>query len=296
MKLEVLIVLYNNETTIAETVRSLKLIGDDIGVAFHDNSPGGASLQIALDAARAVGIPGRGEPCPTNCGFGRGCNRLAESSAAGWLLFLNPDATIATWPRHLPPDADLVVGAHVVDRAGRPAISAGRRPVLLAEAGRRLPVVGRALLGTWLTNSNGRAQTVDYVSGVALLLRRDLFHAVGGFDEQFFMYYEDVDLCLRAKVAGAVVTTDPDWVVQHRGGHSSRDQPVEVLIRTYDAGERFFAKHGGLGLFDVLCRIDINTRRAASILRASKRAGGSRRDMAALAGHIRRARLARQWR
>jgi GT2 family glycosyltransferase len=264
--IEVLFVLYRSAETIQQAIASLKRIGPEVSVAFHDNSPSGESLPVALEAARRYGIPARGEICESNCGFGQGCNALAFTSSAQWLLFLNPDAEILEWPAYLPgPTDDDVVGPRVQTEPGATTITWGRRPVLVAEAARRLPLLGRVAV-PWMARQPQADRGVDYLSGVALLIPTHLFRHLGGFDPRFFMYYEDVDLTLRAKDGGSAVRVDPHWTISHIGGHSSADDPAGVLSRTYDAGQVFFAKHGGSAIFELLCSIDIRTRQLAAAI------------------------------
>lgn len=84
---------------------------------------------------------------------------------------------------------------------------------------------------------------LDFVYGCAMLLRADMLYAIGGFDERFFMYYEDVDLCLRAQAAGYSIALAPDAHVWHHGERSTSETPGLKLF--YEARSRmlFYAKH-----------------------------------------------------
>jgi GT2 family glycosyltransferase len=108
---------------------------------------------------------------------------------------------------------------------------------------------------------------------VALLLPRELFLELGGFDERFFMYYEDVDLCERLVQHGGEVVLDERWQVRHIGGHSSAQSETAVLIRTYDSGRYFFQKHyGTTRYYDLVWRTDTALRLAWALLRGDRKA------------------------
>jgi GT2 family glycosyltransferase len=224
-------VAYRNEETIEAMVESLARLGDDIGLAVHDNGPGAGSLPRAEAAAARLGVPFRGERCRTgNCGFGSGCNALAQQSTARDLLFLNPDARILAWPAGLTAQR-RIVGATVRGVDGRALHTMGRRRRLRDEMSLR-----------WLRRTPPPPNGSGYVSGVALLVARETFRELGGFDTGYFMYYEDIDLCARAGDAGIAVEHVQAWQVEHIGGHSVGRSPEAVsasLMRSYRAGRRF---------------------------------------------------------
>jgi GT2 family glycosyltransferase len=285
--IEVLFVLHHNDETIESAISSVQHIGPGVSVAFHDNSPSGESLPAALEAATRHGFPARGVVCESNCGFGRGCNALASGSSADWLLFLNPDTQILRWPANLPELNDrTILGPRVLTQRGNAAITWGRQPVLLAEAARRLPLLGRAAL-PWMARQPQSRRGIDYLSGVALLVSSRVFREVGGFDPRFFMYYEDVDFTLRAKSRGCEVRVHPDWLISHLGGHSSAGDPAGVLVRTYDSGRAFFWKHGGSTTFEALCTVDLRIRQLAAL---TLREQEQRETYRSLAAHIRASR------
>jgi N-acetylglucosaminyl-diphospho-decaprenol L-rhamnosyltransferase len=259
MKLEVAIVAFHSQDTLPKAIRSLALLGDDVGVAIHDNSPGVPSLREEKEEARAAGLPLREERCPQNCGFARGCNALARGSLADYIMFLNPDAEILRWdPRLLSPKR--LVGPLTLNSAGKISVSWGGRRTAVAETLRRLPGVGHA---TRLALRFGRFLGVKprWLSGSALLVERSRFLDVGGFDEGFFMYYEDIDFCERWRRAGGHLTLDHRWVVRHAGGVSSFPDDPRVLIRTYESGRHFFRKHyGNARGYEAAVRLDAHVR------------------------------------
>jgi GT2 family glycosyltransferase len=83
----------------------------------------------------------------------------------------------------------------------------------------------------------------DFVYGCAMLLSARMLYAVGGFDERFFMYYEDVDLCLRARAAGFQVALAPKALVWHLGSRSTSAKPGMKLFYEGRSRQLFYAKH-----------------------------------------------------
>jgi N-acetylglucosaminyl-diphospho-decaprenol L-rhamnosyltransferase len=73
------------------------------------------------------------------------------------------------------------------------------------------------------------ARRVDWISGACFAIRRDLLDRLGGFDEGYYMYLEEVDLCTRARAAGAEIRYDPAAQVVHVGGVSTRQLPYRML-------------------------------------------------------------------
>jgi GT2 family glycosyltransferase len=166
-----------------------------------------------------------------NLGFAGGMNRLLERSEAPWFLCLNPDAwplpggiqallaaarrherAAAVAPRLEQPDGTLEHSTHRFPSL-RLAAAAAAPPSLI---GRRLG--DRMLLeGAW---SHDRLRQVDWAVGAALLMRRSAIESVGGFDERFFMYAEDLEWCWRARRRGWEIWFDPTARFTHVGNAS----------------------------------------------------------------------------
>jgi hypothetical protein len=84
---------------------------------------------------------------------------------------------------------------------------------------------------------------VDWVSGCAMIIRKDVFDSVGGFDESFFVFYEDVDFCRRVKEAGYHVMYDPQIVVSHRVGISETVPTMKVNYERHRGMWIYYTKH-----------------------------------------------------
>jgi len=86
-------------------------------------------------------------------------------------------------------------------------------------------------------------RVVPWVLGAALLLRRTAFEAVGGFEESYFMYFEEVDLCLRLHAAQSQVHFTPSATVLHARGASTSQCRKEMLIAHFRSSEHFYRRH-----------------------------------------------------
>jgi GT2 family glycosyltransferase len=161
-----------------------------------------------------------------NGGFANGCNLGSKSAKGEFLLFLNPD-TVATESevekllniaKQNPPYG--VVSCRQVNEKGKESIAMGPFPEFL-----KLTGLQRAVFG-WRQASGIRRQEEvefpDWVSGSVIMIRRELFQKIGGFDEDFWMYYEDVDLCRRIRNISLEVAFCRNITIEHNHGGSSR--------------------------------------------------------------------------
>lgn len=165
-----------------------------------------------------------------NRGFGQGVNLGVADSSAPLLLILNSDATV------MPGALAVLVQALVADEGigvVAPAIYSSDGRSLQPTAYGRLPTRPDILRGRW-SRSSPDETAPEWVSGVAMMVRREDFLGVGGFDKRFEMYFEDLDLCRRLRDRGQVARREPSAVVVHIGGKSwqSRTDQRECFQRS----------------------------------------------------------------
>jgi N-acetylglucosaminyl-diphospho-decaprenol L-rhamnosyltransferase len=189
---------------------------------------------------------------PDNPGFAVACNQGAEDlprdNGIRWLAFVNPDClveadTLAKLRGHAIASArDVLLGADLVDETGERDAAARRRDpdfgAMLASLGRRDTTSG-VQLGV-RRNDAQALQPVDAVSGALLLLPRVLFERLRGFDAGYRLHAEDLDLCRRAREAGALVAVANDVRVVHIRGVSSRSRPFFVEWHKHRGLWRYF--------------------------------------------------------
>ncbi len=190
-----------------------------------------------------------------NRGFSAAVNAGATRAEHAALLLLNPDAAVpvgglVAMRRALDArPAASALGFRQVDADGRFQLAVGPSPSLALELVRR--AIQRSLdrgndrLAALLDRTLGRARAVPWVAGSALLVRRDAFEHVGGFDERFFLYFEDIDFCLRLRHAGGEVWYEPAITVVHERGASAA-RAAGVAARAYRESQLWFwEKHRG---------------------------------------------------
>jgi N-acetylglucosaminyl-diphospho-decaprenol L-rhamnosyltransferase len=199
-----------------------------------------------------------------NLGFARAVNRGVNEAPkhprpnarppepSDWVLLLNPDVTVedgflddvvaSTEKLAASEPSAGVVGFRMRNRDGSAQASSGPFPTLL-----------RTLGGLVLPRSRRKCthrpeptrQPVDWVTGGCLLVRRDCFRQLGGLDESFFLYYEDVDFCRRAAEAGWSVWFDPSLEVTHHWPLHARRVPAALRLMTRHALLTYSKKHWG---------------------------------------------------
>ncbi len=247
----VVIVTYRSAQDLGPCLASL--IGDPcIGsvVVVDSGSPDTGALRPVV-GAHASSLPVSLVELGTNVGFGAACNRGAALTGEPVLVFLNPDTELgagcvsaltaalsgygsqaAAGPRF------GVAGPTVRSSDGSVYPSARSFPSLLRSAAHGfLGVVAprNRFSQGYLHPPSGP----DWVSGTAMAVRRDAFEQVGGFDEGYFMYVEDVDLCWRLARAGWSVTMVNEATVVHRIGGSSRHRPYSMIVAHHRSLWRF---------------------------------------------------------
>lgn len=193
-----------------------------------------------------------------NAGFGAGNNVGAVALAKHeepceilWLL--NPDTLVdqtdLNWAlKWFESDPEVgIVGTAMVDDQGQPSLS-GRRD--LSAIGEFVSNAGAfGVLRRWVYSDPvlDRPGPVDWVSGASLLIRRNVFEQLGGFDEGFFLYFEEVDLCRRVRQAGWKVIYEPRSCIVHLEGSSTGISRTKPLPRYwYESRRRYFVKHFGI--------------------------------------------------
>lgn len=200
-----------------------------------------------------------------NRGFAAACNQGAAALQTSLLLFLNPDTRLFAGSLAGPVNLMLrqdqsrtgIVGIALVDDAGRVALSCARFPRAWHFASHAIgldrlwPRAGQQML-EW---DHGHTRAVDQVIGAYFMVRRALFESLAGFDERFFVYFEEVDFAWRARQAGWASVYLADARAYHRGGGTSdavKDVRLFYALRSrLRYGHKHFALPGRLLLWAV---------------------------------------------
>jgi len=239
------VVNYNAAPYLVACVESL--VDEGVGrIVVVDN----ASVDSSREVLAGSGLPARFLPTGRNLGYGAGANVGLGATESELVLICNADVVLMPGVvkalRHsLEEDPRrAIAGPRIEDIEGRLYPSARTFPAL-GDA------VGHAFLGMiapgnrWSArykmlgwDHNARAE-VDWVSGACFLARRKALDELGGFDESYFMYSEDVDLCWRAWKAGWKVVYEPAGTIRHVQGVSTDHHPFRMIAEHHRALLRF---------------------------------------------------------
>ena len=218
-------------------------------LAVADNLPSQTGTE---DAVREAG--GGYTALPSNPGYGGAINALVRSlpSSAEWIMITNPDVVFHAGSI----DAMLHEGETQLDIAAVGPLIRNEDGSMYPSA-RSLPSlrtgVGHAVFSNlWPSNpwtaryhrieDYDRARDAGWLSGSCLLVRRSAFEQIGGFDEEFFMYFEDVDLGYRFGRAGWRNRFLPEAEVTHTGGHSTAGESAAMIAAHHRSAARFIQK------------------------------------------------------
>lgn len=223
-------------------------------IVVVDNASADGSAEMVRDEFPCVRLIASAE----NRGYGAGANLALAACTTRYALLLNADtrltpgapATLADYllrhsrvalagPRLVAPDGALEPSCHAFPGAATALLeltSVGRVADALAQVP-GLPALHPP------ASAHDRARPVDWVTGAALAIRRDAFDAVGGFDESFFMYWEETDLCYRLAAAGWVTHFVPAAAIVHAGAASTSQRRAEMAFQFLAGLRRFSARH-----------------------------------------------------
>jgi N-acetylglucosaminyl-diphospho-decaprenol L-rhamnosyltransferase len=241
-----IVVNYNSGAVLPACVASIRRNGIE-RVLVVDNASTDTSIAALAKADPSAEVL----PTGANLGFGGGVNRGLAAVSDSLVLICNPDVVVGEHAVRgltatLAADESLaIVGPRLVDAEGRTAQSARsfpslRRSAVQAFAGLLRPdgrLSARYRRRNWDLAAEGG--TVDWVTGACMLARTDALAAVSGFDEGYFLYVEEVDLCWRLSRAGWRVAYEPAATVMHIGGHSARARPYRMVVAHHRSLWRF---------------------------------------------------------
>ncbi|NWG87687.1 MAG: glycosyltransferase family 2 protein [Hydrogenophilaceae bacterium] len=290
----IVIVNFRTADLVVDCLRSLAPQVDDLGggrVVVVDNASGDRSVETISDAIEQqrwsvwAGIV----PLDHNGGFAFGNNagiRLAmsEPNPPDYVMLLNPDTVtrpeaIRALVRFMDAHPEAGIAGSLLETAeGGVDCSAHRvhSPLSELDGGARLGVLSRLLRQHVVSPPiPAQAHRCDWVSGASMIVRRSVIEKIGLMDDGYFLYYEEVDYCLRAKQAGWEVWYAPQSRVLHLEGAATG---IKAAARRraaywYDSRRRFFIKHygiAGLLLADLLWALG----RVSLLLRSGLGLGG----------------------
>ncbi|MFB3886416.1 MAG: glycosyltransferase family 2 protein [Thermodesulfobacteriota bacterium] len=261
-----IIVNYNTGNLVIDCIRSIrqKTSGVNYEIIVVDNASTDGSCQVIESAFKDILLIKN----PINPGFGAANNIGAKKATGRYLLMLNPDTFLLNNASRkmfdfmeMPKNGDVAVCSGVLTgEDGYPTVSFGDFPTpgkmiihsLPSRGAKPNPGKGK---GRKDTDGPGR-WIVDFVSGADLFIRRSLFEKEGGFDDQYFAYYEETDLCKRISLKGYKAAIVREAKIVHLGGRSLKDSLKRKKIM-YESSLRYLAKYfGGHFLFRFYCLVN----------------------------------------
>ena len=286
-RVSIVIVTHNSLPSLEFCLRALKagLGGIDHELIFVDNN----SRDDSIDVAARYFPEARSILNRRNAGFAAACNAGSKIATGRFLLFLNPDVVVE-------PEAvgNLVTVLSAVRKVG----VVGARMVSpdggFQPSCRRLPTIYnlRFSRGSILSRLFGRASVytlgdfaetteVPAIAGSMMMIRRGLFTMVGGFDERFFMYMEDTDLCARLRSAGCHNLYVPSARAMHDWGRGSNEGRLKRNWYHHCSVWKYFLKHlpNGFSLLILPVMLSLNFLVSSLIpnLQGNKPVGGPER-------------------
>lgn len=246
----VIVVTFNNADHLADLFASLRVEAAGVGmrVIVADNGSTDATVRLVHEQSDVLTVDTHG-----NRGYATGINlAMAAAGDTGAVLILNPDLVVdrgavrAMLERMHASGAGAVV-PRILSADGDTYPSLRREPSTARALGDAL--LGRRS-GRFGENdhspaSYGRAHTVDWATGAAVLVAADTARAVGGWDGRFFLYSEETDFLRRVREAGFGVWFEPTAVMRHEGGGSGTSPELQALMAVNRV--RYVRKHHGAG-------------------------------------------------
>jgi GT2 family glycosyltransferase len=252
--ISIIYVYYNTPMEIEGSIRSIK---EAVGKLSHEiliiNNYSPKKLPRKILASKSITVIQNKE----NLGFGAATNVGAGRARGKYVLVVNPDTlfhknSINDMIREMEKDKKIgLIGPKYLDENGNISPSVSGYP-MLPGAIAAFSFIDKLFPNNpyskkyWMRNlDTEKTQKVPTVGGACMLFRKDVFDKIGGFDEQFFMYFEEADISYRVKKAGYSVVYFPKAVITHFIGRSSEDKKS---IRKYFEKSRytFFRKYHGL--------------------------------------------------
>lgn len=251
----VIIVSFNSGACLARSLASIAAHAPEARVVVIDNaSADGSTAHAALQDARVELHVNQ-----HNVGFARGVNQGLALAVTEYVLILNPDCyltpgAVDTLESELARHPECTIaGPQILNDDGSVQGSARGDPTIFTGLFGRSTMLTRLFPGSRLARQNvrtdadviarGESFAVDWVSGACFMARRETVAAVGGFDERYFLYWEDADLCRRLRNAGHTMRYVPTATVVHSGGVSSRGARALATRAFHKSAYTYYATH-----------------------------------------------------
>lgn len=254
LKVAVVVVSYNTRDLLIKCIDSVieSTQREDVEIVVVDNASEDGSYQaVRINHPQAVAISN-----PVNLGFAAACNQGITATSAPFILLLNSDAQLTSEAFKALCDCMRLdrcgaAGCRLVNAEGVEVVSVRNFLTPFNQALELTGITNRLRSNQFrrtyqpTLSQEGLDCSVDWVEGSCLILRRAALEELGLFDERFFMYSEDEDLCMRLKRRGWSVCYSTGGSAVHHGAASSSQYGVEMLHHFYSSQVLFLYKHSG---------------------------------------------------
>jgi GT2 family glycosyltransferase len=255
MKLSVILLCWNDKTVITNCLESIYVCthSTEFEVIVSDNGSSDGSVEFIRKNYPQVRVIENG----TNLRFAKANNVGIRASTGEYVLILNPDTiihdgTLDKIVRFADQHREAgAFGCRVLNSDGSYQRSVRPFPSVRGEWIAALYLRPLGYLSSWFLSDTymgwkgGTQRLVAWLSGCFILARGDLLKRIGGFDEQFFYYYEDIDLCRRIWEAGYSILFTPIVTITHLGGQSTKRFPMAFQLDSQVTRYRYFYKYYG---------------------------------------------------
>ncbi len=251
MILSIIIVNWNTRQDLLECLDSVFVnpMAAEMDVIVVDNASTDGSADAVASRYPQVRLIRSSE----NLGFAKANNRAAALSSSRYWLLLNPDALVHAGAidrmlHYMEEHPNVAaVGPRLLNPDGSGQLSIWRRPTLFREWWRLFHLDQLYPFSEYspAVLDSKKPRRVDILHGACLLLRRDVVHGMGLFDEDYFIFSEEIDLCDRLGRADWELHWVPEAVVTHKGGQSTRQVADAMFIELYRNKTKFFRKRRG---------------------------------------------------
>lgn len=261
MDISIIIVNYNTKELTSQCINSIyeKTAGLDFETILVDNASSDGSKEYFQNDNRITYIYSK-----ENLGFGR-ANNLGLTIAKGKnILFLNPDTllinnAIKILSNYIDQNPKVgACGGNLYNEEMKPTLSYRRIfPGIIEELNNLFFHIPEKLwyYKTWSHNNTDTPLAVAYICGADLMIRKEILDEVGAFSPDFFMYYEETDLCFRISKANYKIISIPSAKIQHLEGKSFKSSIDEKRIKVSENGRDIFYKRNYIPLYHKIADI-----------------------------------------
>jgi N-acetylglucosaminyl-diphospho-decaprenol L-rhamnosyltransferase len=252
----VVLVNFNSGAHLETCLRSVSAHAPHAEVIVVDNASTDGSEAVAAGHEPQVSLIRNS----VNAGFARAVNQALAVTRGDCILILNPDCVLfagalQTLERELGRHPECAIAAPaILDEDGSLQGSVRGDPTMLTGLFGRTTLLTRlfpnshpARRNIQTADADRQSRTADWVSGACMLARRSAIEAVGGFDERYFLYWEDADLCRRLRARGYTTRYVPGGRVMHVGGRSSQTARGAAIRAFHRSAFTYYATHVARG-------------------------------------------------